>query len=154
MSSSLPRTIHSTTETFVMSSRISNLISGELYGPYPVTDSIEILSDICQFISESDLSEKGKQIRIGQISAKMTRCCAANQRSNWPGLEMVNREFDRTDLYLCRDGSVVNVIPMVVDTEGDSYDFDEARGKVDFMIPVEEIRKRAESVRDNQNYEI
>jgi len=137
-----------------VSNRISKLISGEMYGPHSVSDSMEILNDICEFIGKSELSEKGKQIRVGQISAKMARCYSHQTAQHWPGLEMVGREFKRTDLYLCRQGSVVNVIPMIIDTEGDSYDYDEARGKVDFMIPVEEIRTRAEAVRDNQNYEI
>ena len=117
-------------------------------GPYQVKDIPSLLDCITEFIESSKLSEKGKSVRLGQLTSKLIKC----RNSVWSGLGMVDRSFSRCEIFIHRSGDVLNVLPMIVDSEGDSYDLDEASGKVDFMIPVAEIMRRAEAYRDNQDF--
>lgn len=117
-------------------------------GPYQVKDIPTLISDIAEFVENSNLSEKGKSVRLGQLTSKLLKC----QNSVWSGLGMVDRKFSHCEIFIHRSGEVLNVLPMIVDSEGDSYDLEEASGKVDFMIPVAEIMRRAEAYRDNQDF--
>ena len=90
-------------------------------------------------------------ITVGMAIAfvqKLLKC----QQSVWSGLAMVERKFSHCEIFIHRSGEVLNVLPMIVDDQGDSYDLDEASGRVDFMIPVSEIMRRAEAYRDNQDF--
>ena len=138
--------LYCNTRTYVMSR--ANF-QDEINGPYPASKIQSLIAEVVEFVNASDLTEKGKTIRIGQLTSKLMKCAA----TQWVGLGMVNREFRQTDIYIERDGDVLNVKAMIVDTEGDSYDLEEASGKIDFMIPVEEIMRRAKAIRENQNFD-
>lgn len=134
-----------------MSTELNDLFeNNELNGPYKVSEVPELLSRIDAFLGSCNLTEKGRSIRMGQLTSKLTKCMSAN----WPGLDMVEAKFKDIDIYIERSDEVLNVKPMIIDTEGDAYDLDEASGKIDFMIPKAEILRRAAQVRDNQNFDL
>jgi len=117
-------------------------------GPYQIKDINSLITDIAEFVENSSLTERGKKVRLGQLVQKLLKC----QQSVWSGLAMVERKFSHCEIFIHRSGEVLNVLPMIVDDQGDSYDLDEASGRVDFMIPVSEIMRRAEAYRDNQDF--
>ena len=117
-------------------------------GPYKVSDGMELIVALNNFVESSDLTETGKKVRSGQLCSKLTKCLG----QEWPGLKMVNRKFSDIDIWVEVVEGVANISAMISDTEGECYDLDEALGKVEFMIPVEEIMRRAKIVRDNQHF--
>ena len=118
-------------------------------GPFKPSDGLALFVAIDQFIENSNLTETGKKVRSGQLCAVLTKCLG----QSWPGMQMVNREFADIDIFVERTGEVLNVQAMIVDDQGDCYDLDEAIGKIDWMIPVEEIYKRAAQCRDNPSFD-
>jgi hypothetical protein len=119
-----------------------------LNGPYSVDRIPELIEKVVACIESSELTEKGKAVRVGQLTQKLLKC----QSSVWAGLKMVNVAFDRVEVFIERKGDILNVIPMIIDADGDSYDLEEASGKVDWMIPKAEILRRAQLYRDNQEF--
>jgi hypothetical protein len=129
-----------------MSNPIEEFSNNELNGPYDVSRVPELIQKVAAFIESSELSEKGRAVRLGQLTSKLLKC----QAVSWKGLEMVKVDFDRVEIFIERQGEVLNVMPMIVDADGDCYDLDEASGKIDWMIPKEVIMRRARDARDNQ----
>ncbi len=119
-----------------------------LNGPYSVDRIPELITKIAACVDASQLTEKGKSVRLGQLTNRLIKC----QASEWAGLKMVNVNFDRVEIFIDRQGEVLNVQPMIVDTNGDSYDLEEASGKIDWLIPKAEILRRAAQCRDNQEF--
>ncbi len=131
-----------------MSSPFDQFEDDSLNGPYSVDRVPELMQTVAACVNSSKLTEKGKIIRIGQLTSKLLKC----QNSAWAGLDMVNMDFDRVDIFIERAGEILNVIPMIVDADGDCYDLEEASGKIDWMIPKAEVLRRAREVRDNQDF--
>lgn len=131
-----------------MSSPFAEFENNTLNGPYSVDRVPELIEKVANCVEASQLTEKGKAVRLGQLTNKLLKC----QRSSWPGLAMVGVNFDRVEIFIDRDDEVLNVIPMIVDHDGDSYDLEEASGKVEWMIPKSEILRRAALCRDNQEF--
>jgi hypothetical protein len=131
-----------------MSTPFAEFTDGELNGPYGVDRVPELIEKVAACVNASKLTEKGKIIRVGQLTNKLLKC----RSSSWAGLSMVKMSFDRVDIYIDRQGEVLNVTPMIVDTNGDCYDLDEASGKIDWMIPKEVIMRRAKDARDNPDF--
>ena len=120
----------------------------ELNGPYSVDRVPELIEKVVACVEASELTDKGKSVRVGQLTQKLLKC----QSSVWAGLKMVNVAFDRVEVFIERKGEVLSVIPMIIDSDGDSYDLEEASGKVDWMIPKAEILRRAAICRENQDF--
>ncbi len=131
-----------------MSSPFENFENNALNGPYSADRIPELIELVADCVNASSLTEKGKSVRLGQLTNKLLKCNA----TVWSGLKMVNVSFDRVEIFIDRQDEVLNVVPMIVDAEGDSYDLEEASGKIDWMIPKSEIMRRAKSVRDNPNF--
>lgn len=131
-----------------MSTPFDQFENDSLNGPYSVDRVPELIQTLASCVNASKLTEKGKIIRIGQLTSKLLKC----QNSAWAGLSMVNMDFDHVDIFIYRFGEILNVIPMIVDSEGDCYDLEEASGKIDWMIPKAEVLRRAAEVRDNQDF--
>ncbi|MGI9446891.1 MAG: hypothetical protein ACR2NI_04445 [Pirellulales bacterium] len=131
-----------------MSSPFENFENNSLNGPYSADRIPELIELVAECVNASSLTEKGKSVRLGQLTNKLLKCNA----TVWSGLKMVNVSFDRVEIFIDRQDEVLNVVPMIVDAEGDSYDLEEASGKIDFMIPKAEIMRRAKTIRDNQNF--
>lgn len=128
---------------------MSIAFSDGLNGPYKTSDAMELFVALDKFVEDSELTEMGKKVRSGQLCSKLTKCLG----QNWPGLQMVNRKFDSVEIWVEVVEGVANVSAMISDSEGDCYDLDEALGKIDWMIPVEEILRRAKVERDNQDFD-
>ena len=131
-----------------MSSPFDNFENNALSGPYSTDRIPELIEMVAECVNASYLTPKGKAVRLGQLTSKLLKC----NSTAWAGLKMVGVEFDRVEVFIDRNGEVLNVVGMVVDKEGDSYDLEEASGKIEWMIPKAEIMRRARIVRDNQNF--
>ena len=136
------------TRNLPVSNPFNEFSDNELNGPYSVDRIPELIEKVGACIEASELTDKGKSVRVGQLTQKLLKC----QSSAWAGLDMVNVAFDRVEVFIERKGEILNVIPMIVDTDGDSYDLEEASGKIDWMIPKAEILRRAQLYRDNQEF--
>lgn len=143
-----PHNINFNTRTTMTATPFSEFSDGELNGPYSVDRVPELIEKVVACIEASELTDKGKSVRVGQLTQKLLKC----QSSSWAGLDMVNVAFDRVEVFIERKGEILNVIPMIVDADGDSYDLEEASGKIDWMIPKAEILRRAQLYRDNQEF--
>ena len=122
--------------------------NNELSGPYSADRIPELIAKVVAFVEASQLTERGKSVRSGQLTQKLLKCQAAS----WPGLAMVDVSFSHIEIYVDRQDEVINVVPRIVDTEGDSYDLDEASGKIEWMIPKAEILRRCEKYRNNRQF--
>lgn len=121
----------------------------EVNGPYKPEDIPALSEAIKAYIDASDLTETGKKSRTGQVLSTLCRCVGRD----WVGLSMVDRDFESLDIYVPIYDGVINVEAMIQDSEGDAYDLDEAMGKIEWMIPHEEIYRRAKLARDNQSFD-
>lgn len=118
-------------------------------GPYKPTEIVELASAITTHIDASDLTKEGKAVRKGQVLSRLGKCVG----EYYLGLKMVNRRFSSCDIYINVSDGVISVEAMIADTEGDCYDLDEAMGKIEWMIPVDEIYRRARDTRDNASFD-
>ena len=129
-----------------MSTPLDNFENNELSGPYSVNDIPELLGMITEFVEASSLTEKGRAIRIGQLTSKLMKCTA----SAWPGLTMAAEGFKTVEIFVDRDGDQLDIKPMIISDQGNAFDLQEASGKVDFIIPQAEILRRAKMVRQER----
>ena len=118
-------------------------------GPYKVSDGMELIIALDNFVESSNLTETGKRVRSGQLCSKLTKCLG----QEWPGLKMVNRKFSDIDIWVEVVEGVANISAMISDTDGECYDLDEALGKFEWMIPTDEILRRARIQRENQEFD-
>lgn len=118
-------------------------------GPYKVSDGMELIIALDNFVESSNLTETGKRVRSGQLCSKLTKCLG----QEWPGLKMVNRKFSDIDIWVEVVEGVANISAMISDTDGECYDLDEALGKIEWMIPTDEILRRARIQRENQEFD-
>ena len=118
-------------------------------GPYKVSEGMELIIALDNFVESSNLTETGKRVRSGQLCSKLTKCLG----QEWPGLKMVNRKFSDIDIWVEVVEGVANISAMISDTDGECYDLDEALGKIEWMIPTDEILRRARIQRENQEFD-
>ena len=131
-----------------MSSPLEEFSNNELSGPYATNRIPELIEKVAAFIGACSLTERGKAVRLGQLTSKLLKC----QATSWAGLSQVETEFSRVEIFIDRSGEVLNVHPMIIDNNGECFDLEEASGKIDWMIPKSEIIRRCESYRDNSEY--
>ena len=118
-------------------------------GPYKVSDGMELIIALDNFVESSNLTETGKRVRSGQLCSKLTKCLG----QEWPGLKMVNRKFSDIDIWVEVVEGVANISAMISDTDGECYDLDEALVKIVWIIPTDESLRRARIQREYQEFD-